>query len=169
MKLISVDVESDGPLDGKHSMVCFGAVVVDDKLDKTFYGQTAPIVQTYDPEALAISGFTREEHEKFDNPADVMHRFYEWVRAQGRSVFVADNPGYDFAWINYYFYRYVGKNPFGWSSRRIGDLWCGYENDPYFKWKKYRKTKHSHNPVDDAKGNAEAIIALRDKGFNIKL
>ena len=24
-------------------------------------------------------------------------------------------------------------------------------------WKKFRKTKHTHNPVDDAKGNAEAL------------
>lgn len=36
MSYIVVDVESDGPLLGHHSMVCFGAVIVDSKLDKTF-------------------------------------------------------------------------------------------------------------------------------------
>lgn len=167
MVLISVDVESDGPLDGNHSMVCFGAVVVDENLDKIFYGQTAPICNNYDPGALAISGFSRKDHEKFDNPLDVMHVFHDWVIAQGRSVFIADNPGYDFAWINYYFHRYVGKNPFGWSSRRIGDLWCGMHMDGKSRWKHLRKTKHSHNPVDDAKGNAEAILEMRRMGLKI--
>jgi hypothetical protein len=33
--LILVDVESDGNLLGTNSMVCFGAVIVDQKLDKS--------------------------------------------------------------------------------------------------------------------------------------
>ena len=54
MKYISVDVESDGPLQGINSMVCFGAVLVDNegKLDKTFYGKTSPLTSEYDPEAF---------------------------------------------------------------------------------------------------------------------
>ena len=45
MSLIIVDVESDGQIIGEHSMVCFGAVKLDQhkKLDKTFYGKTKPI------------------------------------------------------------------------------------------------------------------------------
>ena len=59
-KYIVVDVESDGGLLGTNSMVCFGAVLVDKdgKLDKTFYGKLRPISKDYNPEALAISGFT---------------------------------------------------------------------------------------------------------------
>ena len=37
MSYIVVDVESDGGIIGENSMVCFGAVIVDKKLDKTFY------------------------------------------------------------------------------------------------------------------------------------
>ena len=72
----------------------------------------------------------------------------------------------DWQWINYYFHKYVGNNPFGFSARRIGDLYCGLVKDARKNrdWKsKYRKTKHSHNPVDDSMGNAEALIAFRDK------
>lgn len=58
---VVVDVESDGGIIGDHSMVCFGAVVLDRQLQTTFYGQTKPISQLYDPQALAISGFSREE------------------------------------------------------------------------------------------------------------
>ena len=46
MSYIVVDVEADGNLLGTNSMVCFGAVIIDKegKLDKTFYGKTAPIL-----------------------------------------------------------------------------------------------------------------------------
>lgn len=40
---LMVNVESDGPIPrtDDYSMVCFGAVVVNEALDKTFYGQAA--------------------------------------------------------------------------------------------------------------------------------
>jgi hypothetical protein len=170
MSLIIVDVESDGGILGYHNMVCFGAVKVTPELDTTFYGKTAPITQHHDPKALAVSGFSREEHEQFDNPFHVMMAFDDWLREHSKSkpILMSDNNGYDASWINYYFLRFLGKNPFGWSSRRIGDLWCGAEHDMFYKWKKHRKTRHSHNPVDDAMGNAEALLYLSEK-HNIKL
>jgi hypothetical protein len=53
------------------------------------------------------------------------------------------------------------------SRRRIGDLYSGLTKD-YFagsKRKKFRKTSHTHNPVDDASGNAEALLVIRDLGL----
>lgn len=61
MAYIMVDVETDGPIPGDYSMISFGAVLVDEQLDKTFYGQLKPISEQYIPEALAVSGFTRQE------------------------------------------------------------------------------------------------------------
>lgn len=175
MSYYSIDVEADGQVPGlTGSMVCFGAVKIDDDLNTTFYAQTAPIIDIYDPQALAVSGFTKEEHEKFEDPFEVMHKFYKWIEETnvgGVPIFVSDNPAFDFAYINYYFHKYVGRNPFGWSARRLGDLFCGIMKDARFQWKrKYRKTKHTNNPVDDAKGNAEAMLALRDSlGLKIQL
>lgn len=168
-KLIVVDVESDGNLLGVNSMVCFGAVIVDEKLDKTFYGKTAPVSFEYNSEALAISGFSREEHEKFKHPGIVFKEFGQWIdkHSKGKPVLISDNNGYDASWINWYFLTFCGVNPFGWSSRRIGDLFCGFYNDPYYKWKKHRKTNHDHNPVNDAKGNAEALLYLKSQGFKL--
>lgn len=170
MSYIVVDVEADGPAPGLYSMICFGAVVVDDKLDKTFYGTTRPISDDYIPEALQVSGFTREEHLKFEDPNVTMNTFNNWIKknSKGNPVFISDNNGFDWSFINYYFHEYVGSNPFGWSSRRIGDLWCGFQNDTRKRWKHLRKTKHTHNPVDDARGNAEALLAMRDMGLKIK-
>jgi len=172
MSYISVDVESDGPIISQNSLVCFGAVLIDKehKLDKTFYGQIKPVSDKFDPEALAISGFSREEHEAFDDPSMIMWRFKDWMdeHGKGRAILVSDNNGYDASWINYYFMNYLGSNPFGWSSRRIGDMFAGFMNDPYYKWKKHRGTVHNHNPVNDAKGNAEALIWLQKQGYKIK-
>lgn len=168
-KFVVVDVESDGNLLGVNSMVCFGAVVVDEKLDKTFYGQVRPESSQYNPEALAISGFTREEHENFEHPKTTMLKFEQWLKdvAGNKPILISDNNGYDASWINWYMLTYVGKNPFGWSSRRIGDLFCGWKNDMYYKWKQHRKTSHTHNPVDDAVGNAEALLYLQSEGFKL--
>jgi DNA polymerase III epsilon subunit-like protein len=171
MSYIVVDVEADGDIPHKYSMVCFGAVVVEPSLSKTFYGKTKPISELWKPDALAISGFSREEHEKFDDPYEVMKAFNEWVRenTKGKPIFISDNLAFDWQWINWYFHNYLGENPFGWSGRRIGDLYCGMVKDTYAKWKWMRQTKHSHHPVDDAKGNAEALLQMQDKGLKIAL
>jgi len=172
MSFYVVDVESDGPLPGPNSMVCFGAVKVDAELNTTFYGKVKPISDKWIPDALAISGFSREQHLKFDDPAIVMPNFADWVNktnTKGRPIFITDNPAFDFAYMNYYFHTYVGSNPFGFSARRIGDLFCGMQRDVRAGWKHLRKTVHDHHPVNDAKGNAEAIWALKRMGLKIDL
>ncbi len=123
MSYVIVDVESDGSIPAEFSMVCFGAVVFDDRLDRTFYGSTRPVSDRFVPEAL----------------------------------------------INYYFHRFLGRNPFGFSGRRIGDLYAGLVKDASkaTEWKKYRVTAHTHNPVDDAKGNAEALRKFKELGLKI--
>jgi hypothetical protein len=173
MSYFVVDVESDGPIPNKYSMVCFGAVRVTETLDTTFYGRTKPISDLYVPEALAISGFSREEHLTFDDPETVMRSFNDWVlsnNGKGRPTLLSDNPAYDWSFINYYFHYYLGENPFGFSARRIGDLYCGLTKDMFGKWKHLRKTTHDHQPVNDAKGNAEALLAMgKQYGMKISL
>ncbi len=60
MPYVMIDVESDGPIPGDYSMVCFGAVIVEPGLNRTFYRRLKPISDQFIPEALAISGFSRE-------------------------------------------------------------------------------------------------------------
>jgi hypothetical protein len=161
---VVVDVEADGPCPGLYSMVCFGAVCVED-FSKTFYGQTRPIQGTdYISDALKVSGFTREEHREFPYINNTMEDFYEWLigLSAKRIYFWSDNPAFDWQFINYYFYYCEMKNPFGYSARRIGDLYAGLTGKIFdaTSWKKLRKTKHDHNPVNDAMGNAEVLYEL---------
>jgi hypothetical protein len=169
MSLFIVDVESDGGLLGVNSMVCFGVVKLTPELDTTFYGKTKPISDQYDERALEVSGFSREEHLTFDDPEKVMPDFADWLdeHSKGRPILISDNNGYDASWINWYFLTYYGANPFGWSSRRIGDLYCGMMKNTRAGWKKLRTTKHTHNPVDDAMGNAEALLKMEAMGLKI--
>ena len=165
MSYIMVDIESDGPIPGDYSMVCFGAVLVDEKLDRTFYGKLKPISDKFNPDSLAISGFSREEVERFDDPKKVMTEFKEWVEenSKGRPIFISDNNGFDWMFICWYFHHFIGENPFGWTSRRLSDLYCGIEKDTFAKWKHLRKTSHTHNPVDDAMGNAEVLLYMKNE------
>lgn len=172
MSFIVVDVEADGPVPPRYSMVSFGAIIVNDNLDQTFYGQCQPISGDWLPDSLAISGHSRQEHMNFPYPNQVMRDFATWISNNnkgGRPVFISDNLAFDWQWINYYFHTYTGENPFGWSGRRIGDLFCGLKKDAYVKWKHLRKTNHTHHPVDDAKGNAEVILEMKKMGLKINL
>lgn len=171
MSWFVVDVESDGPIPPEFSMICFGAVLVEPGLNRTFYGEVAPISERTNLAAAAISGISRDKHETFEQPEVVMARFADWVQAntKGRPVLLSDNPAFDWQWINYYFHKYLDKNPFGYSARRIGDLYCGLTKNAYAQWKHLRKTKHDHHPVNDAKGNAEAILAMKDMGLQVTL
>ena len=51
MSYIMVDVESDGPIPGDYSMICFGAIAVEPSLEKTFYGKLKPISENWIPES----------------------------------------------------------------------------------------------------------------------
>lgn len=160
---VMVDVESDGPCPGLHSLICFGAVIVDLDLQRTFYAELKPLSDIYVPDALAISGFTRDQTLKFPEPKNAMQNFESWLNTHmggKRPIFWSDNNGYDFSFINYYFWQQLGRNPFGWSSANMGSFYKGITGDVHSTFKHLRETKHTHNPVDDAKGNAEALLKM---------
>jgi hypothetical protein len=165
MSIFVVDVEADGPCPGKYSMVSFGAVRVKEHgLGDAFFGQVAPISDLWIPEALAVSNVTRDQHLTYPDATLTMKQFADWVSTHTatRPVFVSDNPAFDWQFINYYFHTYGDGNPFGWSARRVGDFWAGLHKD-WFKtgdWRRLAKSPHTHNPVDDATGIAEALLAM---------
>ncbi len=167
-----VDVESDGPIPGDYSMISIGAVIVDDKLNKTFYGKLKPISKKWIPDALKVSGFSREDTFKFENPKKVMLDFINWLNknCKTRPLFFSDNNGFDWQFINWYFIHFIEENPFGFSSTNLGSLYKGIVNDMFQNFKHLRKTKHTHNPVDDALGNAEALLYMKHQmGLKISL
>jgi hypothetical protein len=165
MAYVMVDVEADGPISGDYSMVCFGAVIVDPQLNKTFYGRLRPISEKYVEEDLRVCGFSREQTLAFDPPEQVMRQFRDWLdeHTKGRMFFISDNNGFDWQFINWYFHHFLGANPFGHSSTNLGSLYKGLVKDMFVNFKHLRKTPHTHHPVDDARGNAEALLEMKEK------
>jgi hypothetical protein len=170
--IIVVDIEADGPIPGDYSMISFGAVILNENLDTAFYGQLKPISENWIPDALAVSGFSREETMKFDEAKSVMVSFSQWLDKNCSSMpqFFSDNNGFDWQFINWYFHHFIGNNPFGHSSTNIGSLYKGLVSDMFQNFKHLRKTMHTHNPVDDARGNAEALLHMKNNmGLKIGL
>lgn len=194
MSWISVDVESDGPIPGfgippmaktlwGYSMIAIGACLVKDP-KVGYLGYLKPISEQWVPEALAVSGFTRMETEQFPDPRTTMAAFNAWIHdvAEPPYIFAADNNGFDFAWVNWYFHQFGtdedsyhdrsrgnGRNPFGFSSKNVNNLYQGLMNDTFKSFKHLRKTKHDHNPLHDAQGNAEALLYMKEHmGLKVK-
>ncbi|MGB1252934.1 MAG: exonuclease [Candidatus Promineifilaceae bacterium] len=172
MSYFMVDVESDGPIPSDYSMISFGAILVEPSLSHSFYGQLKPISDQWNPQALQISGFSREETLAFDDPASVMVRFANWIQetSNGKPFFISDNNGFDWQFINWYFHHFTGANPFGYSSTNLGSMYKGLMKDVFVNFKHLRKTAHTHHPVEDARGNAEALLAMKQElGLKIRL
>ena len=174
-----VDVESDGPIPGDYSMIAVGAVVVEPDLSRTFRAYLRPISEKWDPEAIAVGGFTREQtmgeappYLNFAPPQRVMEEFAEWIRGIGvkRPIFIADNNGFDWSFVNWYFHHFTGSNPFGFSSQNLNSFYKGLTRDSFASFRHLRRTKHDHDPLNDAKGNAEALLHMaQEMGMRIPL
>ena len=170
MSYIMVDIEADGPIPGDYSMISLGAVIVEPGLERTFYGELRPISERWDPAALEVSGHTREATLAFEAPQQVMERFEGWVLREcpRRRMFISDNNGFDWQFTNWYFHHFLGRNPIGFSSQNLGSLYKGLVKDTFQSFKHLRKTRHTHHPVDDARGNAEALLAMKELGLKIR-
>lgn len=101
-----------------------------------------------------------------------MENFANWIKetCKDRPIFISDNNGFDWMFICWYFHHFTDSNPFGYSSQNLGSLFKGLQKNTIVSFKSLRQTKHTHHPVDDAKGNAEALLAMKARmGLKIKL
>lgn len=156
---VVVDVETNGPIVSQDEMTSFGAVVVDKNLNKTFYARLECKKIGY----LESVNTTAPIETRYE----AMERFENWLNSHKTKesdtiVFISDNPCFDWQFINYYFLTTIKRNPFGFSGRRIGDIWSGLTKNinDQSEWRKLVKTPHDHNPTNDAIGHAEALVEI---------
>lgn len=163
---VMVDVETDGPIPGTddYSMVSLGAVHCSGN-DSFYTGIMTPISLRSDPEAAKVNGVTREQAlETGLDPRRAMSYFENWLRKfPGKPMFISDNNGFDYMFTAWYFQHFLGRNPFGHSSTNLGSLYKGMVKTTRENFKHLRQTKHTHNPVDDARGNVEAFIHMQEQ------
>ena len=157
-----LDVEADGPCPGLYNMISFGLVSVADP-SQAYLGEVAPVLDHGGiAEARAVCNVTFEAQKAYREAGEVMKEAVAWLEARtgGKRVALwSDNPAFDWQFWNWYAHKFLGQNPAGFSARRIGDFDAGRRGEPLntSAWKKRRETAHTHNPLDDARGNAEAL------------
>ncbi len=163
---ICVDVETAGPYPGKYAMLSLGACLVEDS-SASFYVELQPDRPDSLPEALAISGLSLEALAQNGRPPqDAMQAFADWLKTvvpEGRlAVFVALNAPFDWMFVNDYFYRYLGYNPFGHSALDIKAFYMGFTGVNWLETSmkhisaRFLQEKHlAHNALNDAQDQAE--------------
>ena len=171
MKYVVVDIETDGATPYNSNILSLGAVDLDN-LNRTWYSEFCPRWGIEGDERtlkwLNEQGIVRN-HAAPDAEIAIID-FDNWLStlANGERVrFVADNAGFDWMFVAYYFDMYLGHNPFGFSPLSITSLYNGLVGDMRKSFKHLRGTKHTHNALDDAIGNAEALNKLRRQIKNL--
>lgn len=127
---ISADVEADGPIPGRYSMLSFGLAVAAtfdgrsfqprDPAAETFYRELRPIAAEWLPEAVEASGLDRDAlAREGTEPKQGMPDAVAWVESVSggaRPVFVGYPVVFDWMFLYWYFVAFAGKSPFGFSS-----------------------------------------------------
>lgn len=113
---IMVDIETSGPVYGRHSMTELGAVVGtprDGVLDR-FEALITPISE----EVITSRGSFARARAAGLAPAEAMRRFAAWTRPHQdrKATFVARPAAFDWPWIVHYAWTYLGDNPFGFKA-----------------------------------------------------
>lgn len=127
---ISVDVETSGPHPAGYSLLSIGACLVADP-GRTFYVELQPIPGLGAlPEALAVGGLSLERlAEQGLPPAEALARLEGWleevVPAGLHPVFVGFNAPFDWMFVNDYYHRFLGRNPFGHGALDIRSFYMG--------------------------------------------
>lgn len=173
----STDVESDGPIPGRNSMLSFATVVLD--LDGREYGSFSRNLRLLDgakpdPDTMAWWGQSRNKaaweacRKDQADPADAMREYVEWVASfPGLPVFAAYPAGYDFLYAYWYIRAHGLESPFSFSaldakSCAAAVLKCNYRDATKKRMPKrwFLNFPHTHVALDDAREQGYMIVNI---------
>lgn len=154
---IVVDIESTGPIPGDYSIVSLGATLICGEVIKYFKINLKPISENFHKNHLNFV----ELHDSLD-PKIAMKEFDVWIKnnSKGKLIFVSDNNGFDWMFVCWYFWHFLGENPFGYNSYNINSLYKGLKSDISANIEELRKRKLLHDALEDSKDNAEIFLEL---------
>lgn len=168
---ISVDIESSGPIPGEYSLLSIGACLLSDPKE-SFYTELRPDSQKHDPEAVAITGLDLASLTLSGlPPLEAMEQFNSWINSVSKpkqqTILVGFNAPFDWSFINYYFHKYLGFNPFGFTAIDIKAYYMGLNK---CSWEDTKSSKiveklrphlrNNHNALEDAKFQAELFSLM---------
>ncbi len=174
---VSVDVETSGPVPGIYSLLSIGACVVSEPA-QSIYLELQPDGLQHDPEAVAVTGLdlTRLETEGLA-PQTAMLKLEQWLNqvcsTDQKVVFVGLNAPFDWSFINYYFHKYSGTNPFGFSALDMKAYYMGVTGCRWRETKSSQMTARftpksapNHNALDDARFQGELFALMLAEARN---
>lgn len=190
---ISIDIESDGPAPGVNSMLALGAAAFagSGEMVSTWYEKLLPLPQGLglahqNPQTMAWWKTQPEAWEEVNrdqqNPQDAMTRFALWVDGlrenHGKPAAVAWPAAFDFAFVNYYLWRFVGENPLGIACLDIRSYANGLAKYPgYYGMSKKvmlvmagevdKTGLRAHVAVDDAVEQGRLFMQLRKYALTV--
>jgi DNA polymerase III alpha subunit (gram-positive type) len=162
---VSTDVETDGPVAGRHSMLSIGsaAYAADKTLLSTFSANLETVPGLESDATTTAWWATQPEAWKAcrhnpEPPQAAMKNYLAWLtQLPGRPVFVAYPAAFDFPFVYWYLTRYAGENPFGYSVIDIKTYAMAMLKRPYracgkqslpAEW--FDPHAHTHVALDDA-------------------
>ncbi len=172
---VSVDIEAAGPTPRAYSMLSIGACLVD-RPEESFYVELKPELDAVDDAALAVSGLSMAElSANGTEPAEAMRAFADWlaaaVPADHKMVFTAFNAVFDWMFVDDYFRRHLGRNPFGASALDVKAYYMGQAGTTWADTSMRRLSPLylsgrplTHNALADARDQAELFRALLAEG-----
>jgi ribonuclease T len=165
---IVVDVEASGPSPSEYALLSIGACTLEEG-GQTFYAELQPDRRVFVSEAMLVNGLSLDRlTAEGMPPAEAMQAFADWVTQvvppKARPIFVAFNAPFDWMFVNDYFHRYLGHNPFGHSALDIKAYYMGMHA---VKWSETShaqvgnrytvKQDRTHHALDDAIDEAEIL------------
>lgn len=113
---IMVDVETSGPVYGRHSLTELGAAV--GSVARGVVDRFAALVRPIGDEVVASRDSFERARAQGAEPREALQRFAEWARPyrEQQARFVARPSAFDWPWIVYYAWCYLGQNPFGFTA-----------------------------------------------------
>jgi DNA polymerase III epsilon subunit-like protein len=171
---VSVDVETSGPIPGEYSLLSIGACPTLDP-NNGFTCEIKPVNDNFDPKALEVTGLSMQDLKRRGlEPKQAMKAFREWLSAfagpDDMVVFVGFNAPFDWSFVNYYFHRFEGENPFGFTALDIKALYMGATGCSWHDTRSSKIAEHlkpallgTHDALDDARYQAEIFRLLLNK------
>ncbi len=168
---ISVDVETSGPIPGDYSLLSIGACVVGE-IERNFYVEVAPLNDHFTEEALTTSGLSMTQLRAHGaSPASAMAQLASWLESldsASNPIFVGFNAPFDWSFVNYYFIKFFGDNPFGHSALDIKSYYMGAYHTSWkgTSMKRLPDEIHpasqplAHNALEDSKQQADIFSRL---------
>jgi ribonuclease T len=174
-RFISVDIETAGPIPGEYSMLSVGACVVG-RRDDGFYAELKPINSNAVSDALKVTGFDLTQlGTTGDRPEEAMANLRAWVASVGADtsvIFAGFNAGFDWSFVNWYFHRFLGENPFGFAPLDIKSYYMGLTGCSWAETKSSRiraeyqaRRPGRHNALVDARTQAEMFEKMLARGM----